>query len=533
MPAKQYDILGDFGKGPDGFFPAITLAGGGELVGVDVRAHEAIARRLDCPACQGFAFHSFQRPVVVAGGAHHPGCPRLRSGELATATSGAEVVGSLFGSITHAISHAVSSAAHAVVHGVTDAAHALDHAYKSVAPTWLQKGLSTITHIVAAPATFFWDTANAIADGKRIDDALIGGLKAQADAWKQAAPFIQAGLSFVPGIGQGVSAAIGAGLALAEGKKITDALIDSVKGALPGGPLVGQTFDAAAKIGVDLAQGRNIGDAALEQLRNQVPGGELGKLAFDSGLALAHGKKLQDIGMAAAEHYLPASPIAHAAFEMTQRALAGQPLAGSTQAAMKKSEHIAHAIKQGAPPAAALLAARKKAADDLEAQKLRDYGTRDALQIAAVDLYRKAHPKDAHRKWPLPCMEGMNANGQCLEEVPGFLQSHYGTTNYAQVTALKGYRKNYPHDAHRMWPPPCALNAAFRCVTPPPPSPQAAAAAATAARLAVRSRHYAEGLALARAHAMRVAGTAEIVGHDCTGCAEAKARGDTRTGCCP
>ncbi len=54
-------------------------------------------------------------------------------------------------------------------------------------------------------------------------------------------------LSFVPGVGTGISAANGAALALANGKRITEALSAEARGAIPGGPLVRQAMDFGMK----------------------------------------------------------------------------------------------------------------------------------------------------------------------------------------------------------------------------------------------------------------------------------------------
>lgn len=100
-------------------------------------------------------------------------------------------------------------------------------------------------------------------------------------------------VSFVPGIGAGVNAAIAAGAALAKGEDISDAVVDAAKNALPGGPVAAQAFDAAYRMVKAAASGQNIGDAALASVRENLPGGELAKRAFDTGLALAHGQNVQ------------------------------------------------------------------------------------------------------------------------------------------------------------------------------------------------------------------------------------------------
>lgn len=168
---------------------------------------------------------------------------------------------------------------------------------------------------------------DAVLDGQRIDRAAVANLRDQITAVREVAPYAQTVVSMIPGIGQGASAAIGAGLALAQGMPITEAIKAGVRGALPGGPLAASAFDLtiaaasgdnlvvaagnaalgnlglppAAKDGLSKAlsvvyrasQGDNIPLAALDEARSYMPT-EAGKKAFDVGLAVAHGKRLQD-----------------------------------------------------------------------------------------------------------------------------------------------------------------------------------------------------------------------------------------------
>jgi len=70
-----------------------------------------------------------------------------------------------------------------------------------------------------------WPAELAVAvviDGKRIDQAVLDDIKHQVRSFQQVAPYAQMVISVVPGIGPGVSAALSAGLALAEGQSIDD-----------------------------------------------------------------------------------------------------------------------------------------------------------------------------------------------------------------------------------------------------------------------------------------------------------------------
>jgi hypothetical protein len=206
--------------------------------------------------------------------------------------------GSIFGKIGRGISRGFSQATHAVARGVSQATHAatglvnsIDRAYVKVTPHWLRQAVGVVA--LGGGGKLAYDTASAVAKGERVDRALMSGVNNQVDAFKGAAPYIQLGVSFIPGVGTGVSAALGAGVALAEGKPISDAVIASVKGALPGGPIAAQAFDVAAHAAVDLASGKKLDAVALDATRRALPS-DAARIAFDTGLALAQGKKRQD-----------------------------------------------------------------------------------------------------------------------------------------------------------------------------------------------------------------------------------------------
>jgi peptidoglycan hydrolase-like protein with peptidoglycan-binding domain/nucleoid-associated protein YgaU len=139
--------------------------------------------------------------------------------------------------------------------------------------------------LITSPAHLVSDLAH----GKNVLSAIKDTVKRDLGNVGAVAPYAQAVLSVVPGVGQGVNAAIAAGSALAHGQNITDALVNGVKAMVPGGPLAQQALDSAYKI----AKGGNVIASVAEAARNNLPGGELAKRAFDTGLALAHGANLQ------------------------------------------------------------------------------------------------------------------------------------------------------------------------------------------------------------------------------------------------
>lgn len=128
--------------------------------------------------------------------------------------------------------------------------------------------------------------------------------------------------SFVPGVGTGVAAALGAAEALASGKKITDAALAAARSAVPGGAATRAAFD----FGAGLARGKSLSKAALQAARSNLPGGRAAQAAFDAGLALARGKGVQDAAFAAAKRALPASPYAAGAVAFARGVASGSEI---------------------------------------------------------------------------------------------------------------------------------------------------------------------------------------------------------------
>lgn len=179
----------------------------------------------------------------------------------------------------------------------------------------------------------------AIVEGERLDKALIKDLRDKITAIREVAPYVQTVMSFIPGIGTGVAAAIGAGLALAQGRPIDEALLEGVRSGIPGGPIARAAFTvtvaaasgknlikAAGEAGIEAlnlppeakkglekalnvayqaAQGENIPLAVLNEARDYMPSPEA-KQAFDVAVAMAQGKKLQDTLLDALQNATPA-----------------------------------------------------------------------------------------------------------------------------------------------------------------------------------------------------------------------------------
>ncbi len=167
---------------------------------------------------------------------------------------------------------------------------------------------------------FFVDTAMAAARGENILKAAQNAAQAGIGDVRKSLQFAAMVAPFIPGIGTGVAAALGAANALAAGQPITDALIAAARSAVPGGAIAQFAFDTA----MNLAKGKKIGEALLDSARSRLPGGPAAQAAFDAALALAKGKNIQDAAFAAAGRVLPRSPYAADALSFVKKVASGQ-----------------------------------------------------------------------------------------------------------------------------------------------------------------------------------------------------------------
>jgi hypothetical protein len=278
------------------------------------------------------------------------GCPlMLGVGEPFT-------VGGLFSSIKHGLS--------SVAKGVSKASglNAVASAASQVAQVAKNYGTAAVNQIAKVPLvgplakstasllTAPIGMADQLARGGRIDRVALQGLKTSLANAKQIAPYAQTVMSFVPGVGTGLSGALGASLALASGQSLNDAFLAGVKAAIPGGPLV----QSLAGVGIDalqgkpiatsivnnlpisnqaklaltqglvaaqqMAKGRNVAQALLDNAVHALP--EQYQKAIQVGVALGHAKSLQDAAHSAV----------HAAAELSQNFKAGQIAAQAIKA---------------------------------------------------------------------------------------------------------------------------------------------------------------------------------------------------------
>jgi hypothetical protein len=171
-------------------------------------------------------------------------------------------------------------------------------------------------------ARFAVDTATGVARGQNIlKAAKMAGQAGIGDA-RESLRFAAMVAPFVPGIGTGVAAALGAANALASGERITDALIAGARNAVPGGAIARTAFD----MGASIAKGKSLSQAALEAARSSLPGGPVAKAAFDSAVALSKGQSLQKALIAGGGKLLPKSPFSADVMSFVKKAAAGENL---------------------------------------------------------------------------------------------------------------------------------------------------------------------------------------------------------------
>jgi hypothetical protein len=178
-----------------------------------------------------------------------------------------------------------------------------------------------------------------LARGENIARAMRKAGQAGINDVREQLRFAEMVAPFVPGLGSGVAAALGAANALADGRPITEALIAAARSALPGGEFAKTGFD----LGMNLARGRNLSEAMLATLRARLPNNPAARAAFDVAVALGKGKRLQDVAFSAAGRALPPSPYAADALSFARRVAAGENM--QTAALSLAGKQVLHRMR--------------------------------------------------------------------------------------------------------------------------------------------------------------------------------------------
>lgn len=124
-------------------------------------------------------------------------------------------------------------------------------------------------------------------------------VSAALDVVNTALPIVQSVLSVVPGVGTAVNVAIEMGKNLASGRPLSKVFVEGLKGAIPGGPIAQTAFNTA----VALAEGKRIDQAALDTLKSRLP--PIAQKAVDVGIAVGEGRKLQHIAISQIKDLAP------------------------------------------------------------------------------------------------------------------------------------------------------------------------------------------------------------------------------------
>jgi hypothetical protein len=180
------------------------------------------------------------------------------------------------------------------------------------------------------------NAAVAIAKGRRIDRALMDQLKIAVKDVKQVGPYAQMVIGLVPGVGQGVSAAMAAGLALANGQPIEEALKAGAIGAIPGGALVQSCVKASVQTIQHVAKGEKLNFANLAETAG---GAAMGALNLPPAA-----KNALMAGIATTGSIVKGQPLDKA---LTDGAIRGLPIPDQSKKAMTEATSLTLDLAHG------------------------------------------------------------------------------------------------------------------------------------------------------------------------------------------
>lgn len=176
----------------------------------------------------------------------------------------------------------------------------------------------------------------AIAQGRRVDRALMDQVHTAIKDFKQVGPYVQMVISVVPGVGQGVSAAMSAGLALANGQPIAEVLKAGALGAIPGGAIVQSAVRASVETIQHVAKGEKLNLANLAETAGGAAAGALGIPAAAKNALMA--------GIATTGNIVKGQPLDKA---LTDGVIRGMPIPDSTKKAMTEATTLTLDIAHG------------------------------------------------------------------------------------------------------------------------------------------------------------------------------------------
>jgi hypothetical protein len=209
--------------------------------------------------------------------------------------------------------------------------------------------------IVGSPLSSLFDTSfhlamepalilSSAASGQRIDRAILGNIADTVKSFQGSAKYVEMVVSFVPGLGTGIGAAMGGGLALASGQPIDKVMIDAVSGAIPGGPIAAAALTMADE-GVRAAVDHTA--LNLSSLASTAMGAAASVLPVVGPLKDALFAGVNMAGQLAAGKGIDAS--------LGQAAIAALPIDSSIKSSLTDASGIAQDLSHGKPLDATLL----------------------------------------------------------------------------------------------------------------------------------------------------------------------------------
>ena len=149
-----------------------------------------------------------------------------------------------------------------------------------------------------------FQVAGQIASGERIDKVALNALRDRVQAVRDVAPYAHTVISFVPAVGPGINAGLGAGLALASGQPISQAMVEAAKSALPGGPLAKAVFDTSRAV----VEGKPFNQIVLSTLPLDAQAKKGLGMALDVTQRLARGQRVDKALLAQADNAVQLLP---------------------------------------------------------------------------------------------------------------------------------------------------------------------------------------------------------------------------------
>lgn len=183
-----------------------------------------------------------------------------------------------FGWFGSHIGHFLSNAAKVAGREVGHATHALQSAGGAISgaigkiPIVGAPVHTVMSAAYSASMAPLQNTVDAAIHGKNIGKAALDTLHAEIHSVRDVAPYAKMAISLVPGVGTGVSAALGAGMALASGQPIDKALLAGAIDAMPGGAMAHAAASAAAHSVQAAARGEKLSAQSVAgTLLNSLP----------------------------------------------------------------------------------------------------------------------------------------------------------------------------------------------------------------------------------------------------------------------